>query len=150
MSNCRWLKQAERLFDQEGPHRPEVEQHVAGCSQCRARLRALETLRRGVRQANASPHISDEQLPAFLAGVRHGLNKNEKRPGGIWALASLATAALIAAVSGWVIFAQHGEVQAGTEVESVSTDIENATIDSYSNEDGTATVWVHVAEEDLW
>ena len=70
---------------------------------------------------------------------------------GLWAVASLATAALVAAVSITILVSDGGApVEARTEVESYGTEIEGATATTFYSEDGTATVWLNVPDGDMW
>jgi len=86
-----------------------------------------------------------------MAGIRDGIEAPHPRMGGFWAYASIVTAALIVSISVLVIFSQGpANVKAQTEIESVSSDIEGATFDTHLSEDGSATIWINTAGEDLW
>jgi len=151
MKNCRWEHRVEQWFDGMTAKPGGIEQHVTQCASCRAHLEGLETLRGAARGIAEHQHIADAQFPVFMEGVRGGIEPAAKRHGGLWALASMAAAAVIVAASAFVIFTNGPrEVKAQTIVESYSSDLEAATITSYSSEDGTITVWLNIDEGDVW
>lgn len=115
----------------------------------------LKMLREGAQSAVQRPEIADAQFPAFMEGIRENLETPRRGHRGFWAVVSLSTAALLVAMSAFVIFMstnQHDStvVEAvTTEVETVSTDINGATVDSYTSGDGTTVVWVSTEKRDL-
>lgn len=140
------VQQAEAAFDGQtaaqssSPSRPEAAQWVA----------ALERQRAGVQAVRAVPGIDDAQLPAFIAGIRDGIEAPRRRHGGFWALVSLTAASLVMAVSMFALMTGGpAAVDAKTEVESVESDLQHTEFTVDRNENGTTTLWVTVAQEDI-
>ena len=152
MNKCRWLSRVEQWFDANMPEEHETARHVESCAVCRDELRLLRALRHGAQQTARRETIGDGQFPAFMAGVREGIEAPETawRWNRAWAFASVAAAALITAGSVFAVFSGEPAPVEGTVVESWSTDLEDAEIRQYSSENGTQTVWVSVAREDMW
>ncbi|MFP4172121.1 MAG: hypothetical protein ACLFV4_04330 [Candidatus Hydrogenedentota bacterium] len=153
MSSCRWTKTVERWFDEGMTPDRTAARHVAECPHCAQTLALLKQMREGAQTAARREAVSNSQFPAFMEGIREGI-ETEQAPAWhfnrLWTLSSLAAAALIASASLFTVFTgERGEVE-GSVVESYSTDLENADVSSYSTENGTTTVWVTTAEEDLW
>jgi hypothetical protein len=138
----RWQQQLARRFDGEGAEVSETQ-----TPEERAYLAALERLRTGARAVATRAEIRDAQLPAFLHGIREGIQTppSYRR---VWALLSLSTAALLVALSAFLVFTWRND-DAASVVEAASTQIQGATVSSYSQEDGTAVVWVRVPRRDL-
>ncbi len=150
MYGCRWTKNVERWFDGELRDGSAVERHVAQCPQCRGHLASLDVMRKASVAGVRADSIADAQFPAFLAGIREGVEAPRRGHRRIWAALSLTAAALLVALSFFVIFHEgHAPVDA-TVVESYSTGLDSATITSYSSDDGVTTVWVTVSKEDVW
>jgi hypothetical protein len=119
----------------------------------KAHLAMLRTLRSGA-QAVQKPHeIADAQLPTFLAGIREHAQGEPVAPRwpGLWAYASVAAAAIVVALSTMFIIAGPPvEVAAQSEVQTYSSEIEGATVDAYTSDNGTAVVWINAPEADVW
>ena len=153
MNRCRWAKTVEQWFDEGMTPNGPAARHAGECPHCAQTLAVLEQMREGVQTAARREAITNSQFPAFMEGIREGI-ETEQVPAWyfnrLWTLSSLAAAALIASASLFTVFTgERGEVE-GSVVESYSTDLENADVSSYSTENGTTTVWVTTAEEDLW
>jgi hypothetical protein len=119
----------------------------------KAHLALLRSLRGGVEAAHESREISDAQLPAFLAGIREQAQGEPvaARWPGLWAYASVATAAVVVALSAlFVVVGGPEEVKAQSEVQTYSSELEGATIDAYTSDNGTAVVWINAPEADVW
>ena len=147
MAECRWIRKVERWFDGESAESRAVERHVTACDVCAAHLTRLRTIRKTVETVAARETIGDPQFPAFMDGIRGRVERPvRRRHRGFWALASLSAAALIVAVVTFTMLTGGPQEALATEVESCSTELEGATVGSYSSEDGTATVWVSMPE----
>lgn len=151
MTRCRWIHKVERNFDGDTGRLDEVRAHVADCPECAAHLRDLERLRQGAKASRSNEGISESQFPAFMQGIREQCTSPVKARSWRWAIVSMAAASLIVAISIYaVVTGGPAKVEAETVVESVSTDLNDATVTYQNSKDGTAVVWVHVAEEDIW
>ncbi|MFO7776339.1 MAG: hypothetical protein R6W89_11120 [Candidatus Hydrogenedentota bacterium] len=153
MNRCRWAKTVEQWFDEGMTADRAAARHVAECPSCAQTLAVLKQMREGAQTIARREAVSNSQFPAFMEGIREGI-ETEHAPAWhfnrLWTLSSLAAAALIASASLFTVFTgERGEVE-GSVVESYSTELENADVSSYSTENGTTTVWVTTAEEDLW
>jgi hypothetical protein len=147
MKACKWEKRVEQWFD--GRAISGADDHVAQCPVCRLLLRKLALLRRAASES--PPEITESQFPAFFAGVRQGVETPLPAYRRVWAAASLGLAALIAAGSTFAILSGGPRpAEAQTVVESFSTDLQNATVEYYRSEDGTATLQVHYVSGDMW
>ncbi len=115
----------------------------------------LRLLREGAQQAANRAEIADAQFPAFMEGIREETERPARGHRGFWAVVSLSTAALLVALSAFLLFTtgEHATptvVEAVTnEVETVSTEINGATVDSYTDGDGTTVLWVSNGKRDL-
>lgn len=151
MNKCAKSVFVERYFDGDGSVPGDFSEHLVGCRECSDYLEELRVLRRGVVAVRAELAIEDGRFPAFMAGVESELARPSRGWGGFLAVASVVTAALIMAVSTVVIFSGEVErVEAKTEVEYVGTDLVGATTTVNYSEDGPATVWLNVPEDDMW
>ncbi|MDZ4861740.1 MAG: hypothetical protein SGI88_22425 [Candidatus Hydrogenedentes bacterium] len=114
-------------------------------------LADIAYLRQGAQTVSPAPEIADAQFSAFMLGIREGIEAPAPRR-GFWAALSLVTAALVAAISLFVIFETNNIVQPPTvsAVESATTDISGATVTSGTAEDGTAVVWVDAGQVEMW
>ena len=153
MGQCRWARTVEQWFDQGMTPDTPAARHAAGCPACSESLVLLRRMREGARSAVRREGVSDTQFPAFMQGIHDGIEARSVpawRFSRLWALSSVAAAALIASASLFAVFTgETGEVE-GSVIESYSTELENADVSSYSSENGTKTVWVNTAREDLW
>jgi hypothetical protein len=115
----------------------------------------LNTLRNGVQKVVRREEIRDPQFSAFMNGIRERV-ETTPRGGrlGWWAWSSIGATALVAAVFIFmVIGGGPAPVRAQTAVESVSTELDGASVGDYSEENGTATVctvWVNMPQGDVW
>lgn len=152
MNGCKWSERLDRWFD--GETSPEtsadVSAHVSGCRVCSGRLSELQRLRMAATAAVRHESIGDGQFPAFMAGVREGLETRQRGWGRFWAVASLTAAALIAAISTFVIISNEPKKVDATVVESVTTDLEGATVQTYEDEEGDTTIAVTMSKDDIW
>lgn len=151
MKTCPNEQTIGRWFDGELHDDRALESHLSECPRCAAYLGLLERIRSGAQEIAGLGEIGDGQFPAFMAGIRDGARQPSRGRRGLWAAASLATAALVAAVSITLMFSDGGApVEAQSVVESYRTEIEGATATSFYSEDGTATVWLNVPDGDMW
>ena len=139
-----------RRFDGEitGPDNRPADAESAAYE---ARLRLL---REGAAQAAHRAEIADAQFPAFMDGIRENVERPARHYRGFWAVVSLSTAALLVAFSAFLVFTTGDQtvapVEAVTnEVETVSTEINGATVDSYTDGEGTTVLWVSNGKRDL-
>ena len=146
MYACRWMNRIEALFDGE-PVDAAAERHVAACPVCSAHLAQLQRMREGVAVVARRESIQDAQFPAFYQGIQDRIEMPEPRMAHFWTILSLTTAALIVAVTVFTVWAGGpGAVQA-TEVETVSTELNGAKVETYRSEDGVTTVWVTMSKD---
>ncbi len=112
---------------------------------------SLAALSSAARESMPRSEIADAQLPAFMAGIREGVETPQRGHRGFWALASLSTAALIVALSVFSLIMLNSHDAVHTTVEAAASDIEGVEIDTYTDEeDGTAVVWVSDTGSDTW
>ena len=111
---------------------------------------AILALRQGAAEAARTPEISDAQFGAFMQGIRDGIETPAPRLYGLWAMASVAAAALVLILSALAFFTTGSEPVRATQVESVSTELDGVTIHFNDNQEGVSTVWVSMPESDLW
>ena len=104
-------------------------------------------MRAGVSAVARREGISDAQFPAFMRGIQDGIDAPRPRPAGLWAALSLSTAALIVAVAVFAVFFGGTSPAQATKVESMSTELPGATVDTYRSEDGVTTVWITMSKE---
>lgn len=148
MKTCSWFKQVEAFVDAELADSSNVEAHLDACAACRDHHDELLQWRAAVRFE--APQLSDQQFPVFMEGIRSGISETPPRARGFWALASLVAAALVIAVATFSIFngTPPAPVQAN-EIESISTQIEGATVEWGDSGSGVTSIWVSIAEDDL-
>ncbi|HOJ32486.1 MAG TPA: hypothetical protein PKY35_11105 [Candidatus Hydrogenedentes bacterium] len=111
----------------------------------------LGQISRSAQNLRAREVVSDVQFPAFWKGIEDRLKTPPVRSSQrFWAILSFTTAALIVALSIFLVFfGKTQPVVAQTIVEEVTTDIEGASVSWSPSEDG-AMVFVRVAERDIW
>lgn len=148
MKTCTWFKDVEALVDGEARNSSAVEAHVTACPACAAHRESLVMWRHSLAPALATPVLSDRQFPAFMEGIKAGIHETRPRSGGIWALMSLAAAALVIAVATFSMFTGPGPVKAN-EVESVSTEIDGATVGVENSENSVTTIWISIGKDDV-
>ena len=152
MRRCGWEKRVELWFDGAAtPTDPEAE-HVVQCAHCAAQVAQWGVLRSAVGETATCEGIADAQFPAFFDGIQEQVQM-PVRPRGhrkLWAALSLTAAALIVAISAVVVFREGPQPVDATVIESYSTELEGATIRSYSSDEGVATVWITVSQDDVW
>lgn len=149
MNTCRWIKETQRWCDGEAVDTEAVERHVAECAVCASHAEAIRVMRGGVQAAATREIISDAQFPAFMEGIREHIRPDRPLRRGWRALTSLsATAALVVALIGFFLLTGGPQDVQAVEIELYETELEGATVTSYYSEDGTATVWVTMPEEE--
>ena len=111
---------------------------------------ALSSISAAAKDAMPRGVIADEQLPAFVAGIREGVEAPRRGHRGFWALASLSTAALIVALSVFSAIMLNSQDAVHSTVDAAASEIEGVEIDTYMGEDGTAVVWVSDTGSDTW
>jgi anti-sigma factor RsiW len=150
MNNCRWTIKVEAWFDGEAPEPGAIERHVDQCAVCAAHVARLRKLRGFAREAAAPAAIADPQFPAFMDGIRERIEAPRRRH-GFWTLASLTATAMIVAFAAFLMMTWSTPKGAfATRVESYSTELEGATVQAYSSDDGTALVYISLPEEKNW
>ncbi len=103
----------------------------------------LARMRRGAQwAAKETPVISDGQFGAFMAGINAAIAEPAPRRYPLWTTVSIAAAALVIVIALLSILYPSPEGVKANTVESVSTDLNNATVDWYDSKDGVTTVWV--------
>lgn len=152
MSKCRWTRQVEPWLDGQLPpdDAAAVAAHLAGCPACSSQAEGLRRLHEAAGAAVRREEIGDAQFSAFMAGVRDGVTMPVRRWRRFWAVASLTAAALIAALSTFIIMADGPEKVDATVVESATTELQGATVSTYADEDGDTTIVVTVGKDDIW
>ena len=145
---CTKQRDVERWFDGELTD-ASIESHIDSCASCREHVEFLTVCRGAVESLGDAPVISDAQMPAFLEGIREEVASTPSRSfRGLWAMASMAAAAVIVAVSMMTITSDGPEpVAADSIVETVSTEIDGASVELFKTDDDTQTVWVNVPED---
>ena len=146
----RKLIRIEKMFDQEPVENGEAILSEAPGTYASDHLKTLRRIREAVRSPKNRKQIGDAEFPLFWKGIEKALltPQPEKQP--VWAIVSLAAAALLVAASIFTIFFGKTEpVVAQTIVEELTTDIEGARVGWFSSEDG-ATVYVSFAEKAIW
>ena len=158
MFNSYKLRKIEAYFDGALDNPAEAEALLASDAACAQHFASLEQMRTAAKTVPQA-EINDFQLNNFLSGIREQIAEepvavnrfNRERGRSIWAMASLAAAAVLVALSTFYIFA--GGTPAtpvrATEVESVSTGIDGATTTVEYGPDGTATIWINLTGDDL-
>ena len=154
MRECRWIGKVEAYFDGETGQPPaEVLEHLGTCPACAAYHEALGAIRSGVLASNQVPEITDAQFGYFLDGVRSGISAQVPRRRPVWAMFSLAAAAVLIALAAFLVFTDFngpGRAVEATVVESAYSELQGATVDVELEQDGGATVWVNNAPDDIW
>jgi len=148
MKTCKWTSKVERLLDGESQEQEAVQAHLAVCTLCASHQRTLLQVRAALGAEPEVPVLSDNQFPAFMEGIQAEVSRSRQRPGGMWALMSLSAAALVIAIATFSIFTGPGPVKAN-EVESVSTQLNDATVHWDNSDDGVTTIWISIAEDDV-
>lgn len=148
MKTCSWFGDIEALVDGESRNASTVEAHLTACPACSAHREALVQWRRALAPVRPTPVLSDQQFPAFMEGIKAGIHQPQRRSGGIWALLSLAAAALVIAVATFSMFTGPTPLNAD-EVQSVSTDIDGATVSVETPKDGVTTINITVGKDDI-
>ncbi len=148
MKSCSWFKDVEALLDGEARNEKAVEAHVVACPACAAHHDSLLAWRHSLVPALATPVLSDQQFPAFMEGIKAGIHEPHRRSGGIWALMSLAAAALVIAVATFSMFTGPEPLKAD-EVQSVSTEIEGASVSVETPEGGVTSINIHIGKDDI-
>ena len=115
-------------------------------------LAALEQMREGAQATMKREHINDLQFSAFMQGIRDKLEQPEplRKPSRFWAWASLTAAAFVLAFATFLMVSGSATNVTATVVEEATTEIQGANVSWYSDDDGDATVWVDVADGDVW
>jgi anti-sigma factor RsiW len=155
MFRNRKLKLIQAYFDGAPVDTARAQQLLAEDPACAAHWASLQAMRRGARQ-QAPQEITDIQMNAFLSGIREQISAPAPQTApampyrrSIWAGASLAAAALLAAVSALYIVSGDSTPVRATEVEMHSTDILGATTGVEYGPNGGATIWINLTGDDL-
>jgi hypothetical protein len=113
--------------------------------------RGLTRMRDAARlSAQDTPQISDGQFNAFMAGIRDAVAEPAPRAYALWTRLSIAAAALIIVIAVLSVLYPSPEPVKANAVESVSTELNGATVDWYDNKEGVTTVWVKTQGDDVW
>lgn len=149
MKRRNWQHQVEQYRDGELPESGAIEA-LLDTPEGRAYDASLKALSAAARESMPRHHIADAQMPAFMAGIREGVEAPERGRRGFWAVASLSTAALIVAASVFSVIMLNSQDAVHSTVEAAQSEIEGVEIDMYTDEDGTAVVWVSDSGSDAW
>lgn len=144
-------KRVAAMFDGEAPETAELKALLDADPELAAYYAGVQRLREGAEAVRGEAEIGDAQFPAFMRGIRDGIEQ-PVRGGhrGFWAVVSMGAAAMLAAISAIVVMTGGpSEVRAHTVIEEVSTDIEGGVTSSFISEGGTATVWVEAPAKDI-
>lgn len=154
MRECRWTSKVEAHFDGEAQHASaDVLDHLQNCAACADYCKTLDAIRTGAQSIALAPEISDAQFDAFLDGVREGLDAPATRRRPLWAMFSLAAAAIIIALATFLVITDFNGPSRNVEatvVESAYSELQGATVDVEIEQNGGATVWVNNAPNDIW
>lgn len=146
-NQCTYQEEAERWFDGEAGVSATIESHVESCESCKAHVAFLAECREAIAEAGEKPVIADAQMPVFLEGIAEGINEPRRRFTGVFAMASGLAAALIVAVSTMTMVSPGPDpVGAESVIETVSTEIDGATVEIFDEDDATPMVWLHLPE----
>jgi anti-sigma factor RsiW len=140
MSTTQKLMEVERWLD-EHPD-AELPDVLAGDPACAAHAANMRTMRAALAASVSNERIEDAQLPAFMEGIRDGIERPSRGHRGLWAFASVAAAALIVALCVHLVFMAPPSPHA--VVEAADTEVEGATANGYISDNGTAVVWVEM------
>ena len=144
-NQCSFQPEVERWFDGEHKDSESLNSHIESCESCKAHVAFLRECRDAVAAMPAAPVIADAQMPAFLEGIADAVHTPRRRSAGFWAMASALTAALIVAVSFITIVSTGPEpVGAKSIIETVSTEIDGATVEILDEDSGTPTAWINL------
>ena len=135
MKPCQWFPKIERYLDDELQDTTTTEAHLQQCPLCTQHLNHLKKMRNAITENRNTPQIQEAQFPAFMQGIQQRKNTQTNPFKGWWALASLTAAAILVAVATISIFRPQDKPVNATEVESVSTELEGATVDWYESDD---------------
>ena len=149
MKTCTWIKDIEAYVDGESRRDTlDIEKHLADCALCTEHHDSLLHVRAALGSLAAKPVLSDNQFPAFMEGIHENIGAGKRHPRNFWAILSLSAAALVISIATFSIFSESDPVRAN-EVESVSTQIQGATVHWDNSDDGVTTIWISVAEDDV-
>lgn len=148
MKTCRWMQRVEALHD--GIQDAKTQTHLGKCALCAAHLDRLKRFSAAIAAVRHEATIEDAQFGAFMAGIHEEIAPKPAWRRGFWAMASLSAAALLIALSLWGVFRLGLDPHAMTEVEAMQTELEGASLDWVPADDGVATLWVNVSEDDTW
>ena len=151
MKTCKQIQTIERWFDGESVNL-DVESHLKDCAACTEHWAFLKQTRERVHALREQPTITEDQFSAYMRGIHDGTDRpQQRRISAGWTWLSACAAAVIVAVSLLSIFSTGPQpVDARSTVEETSSEIDGATMQSYDEADGTATVWVSLPEGDMW
>lgn len=148
MKSCSWIKRVEAYTDGQTAGGEAIEAHLAECATCANHRDTILACRAAVRAE--APPLTDEQFPAFMEGIRTGISQEPPRYRGFWALTSLAAAAMVIAVATFSILNGGApEPVSADGVESVSTEIDGATVEWGDSGGGVTTIWISISEDDI-
>lgn len=137
-------------FDGEMPLSEAERAALLSDAELAAYAEALPAMHAGAQVARVTPRIEDAQMGAFMAGIQQGLATPSPAPHrGVWAAVSLTAAAMVIAVSAFVVFDGGPQPVQANEVESISTDLEGARLDVYDSDEGITTIWIVNSGDDL-
>lgn len=150
MKTCKHQKTVEAWFDGEYHDTEWLEAHLAGCVQCRDHHELLGLMRAGVQHNLQVPQIAEPQFSSFMEGITEGIERQPRNPfRGFWAYTSLVTAALVIVMALSVLFLPSSQPVEATEIQTVYTEYDGATVDWYPSEDGSTTIWIKTSKDDL-
>jgi len=143
MTPCAWQSKIAAFHDGETALATGAEEHLATCPACAEELALLRQISAGA-QARQVPEIADAQFRVFMDGIRDGIEAQRAPSRGFWAWASLCAAGLVLTLGlAYIVTGGPQPVKAAPEIESYSTQLENATVNTYSD-DSSTTIWVNM------
>ncbi|MBI2423338.1 MAG: hypothetical protein HYV27_10955 [Candidatus Hydrogenedentes bacterium] len=150
MKTCRHQNTVEAFFDGEAKDPEWVEAHLADCAVCREYHSLLSAVRNGIAASRQAPSIAEPQFDLFMSGIAEGIERQPRYSfRGLWAYTSLVTAAILVGLAlAFTLFPANRPVEA-TEIQAVYTDYDGATVDWYPSDDGSTTIWIKTAGDDL-
>jgi predicted anti-sigma-YlaC factor YlaD len=99
MSECKWAMQVEAFHDGEVQHAQGVEQHLAGCAECREYLEALRVISGGVETVRQNVEIADAQFNVFMEGIEAGIRQPRFSWAALFSKVSLVAAGCVLVVA---------------------------------------------------
>ena len=151
MVTCRNMRNVEQAFDRNAID-ATLRSHLEQCPECAEHLEFLEMVRETTRSIEEAPEIGDAQLPSFMRGIQEGIDQPAPRRSPLLFSWVSAAAAVVVVAAGLlsVTIVPPATVEARSIVDLSSTDIDGAEMETYDEDDGSATIWVRLPEGEEW